>query len=96
MEVCKTKHEDGIQTLEPLPTNLRHYLLGHPAAPQREISTPPREIIGLLPADNRVTIWHKAISHNKKIIIKEKKRSNNMTESMQRKGFAHLSTTTKQ
>ncbi|EYC38779.1 hypothetical protein Y032_0696g1608 [Ancylostoma ceylanicum] len=33
MEVCKTKHENGIQTLEPLPTSLLHYPLGHPAAP---------------------------------------------------------------
>ncbi|EYB88319.1 hypothetical protein Y032_0249g125 [Ancylostoma ceylanicum] len=32
MEVCKTKHEDGIQTLEPPPTSLCHYPLGHPAA----------------------------------------------------------------
>ncbi|EYC17494.1 hypothetical protein Y032_0030g2087 [Ancylostoma ceylanicum] len=33
VEVCKTKHEDGIQTLDALPTTLRHYPLDHPAAP---------------------------------------------------------------
>ncbi|EYB85831.1 hypothetical protein Y032_0290g1546 [Ancylostoma ceylanicum] len=32
VEVCKTKREDGIQTLKPLPMSLRHYPLGYPAA----------------------------------------------------------------
>ncbi|EYC43468.1 hypothetical protein Y032_0493g2438 [Ancylostoma ceylanicum] len=32
MEVCKTKCEGEIQTLELLPTSLRRYPLGHPAA----------------------------------------------------------------
>ncbi|EYC25544.1 hypothetical protein Y032_0011g1268 [Ancylostoma ceylanicum] len=31
MEVCKTKYEDGIQTLRPLPMSLCHYPLGHPS-----------------------------------------------------------------
>ncbi|EYC24791.1 hypothetical protein Y032_0013g2110 [Ancylostoma ceylanicum] len=34
VEVCKTKREDGIQTLKPLPTSLLHYPLGHPTAAQ--------------------------------------------------------------
>ncbi|EYB84408.1 hypothetical protein Y032_0317g2326 [Ancylostoma ceylanicum] len=31
VEVCKTKRENGIQTLELLPMSLRHYPLGHPS-----------------------------------------------------------------